>query len=66
MLIICYLNFFPTSEKLLSAKQSKISTELSGIMQLLKTLYAKWYVSLSHFLKIEGQGKKIITIIRLF
>lgn len=33
--------FFPTSEKLLTAKQCKIPTELSGITQLLKTLHAK-------------------------
>lgn len=33
--------FSPISEKLISAKQYKIPTELSGIMQLLKTLYAK-------------------------
>lgn len=34
-------NFGEASEKLLSAKQRKIPTELSEILKLLKMLYAK-------------------------
>lgn len=52
--------FFWASEKLLPEKQCKIPSELSGIMKLLKILYAQWYISLSHFLKIEGEREKII------
>lgn len=39
--INCMLLNFSTHEKLVSAEQYKIPTELSGIMHLLKTLYAK-------------------------
>lgn len=58
-----YVKIFQASEKLLPAKQGKIPTELSGIIKLLKISY----ISLSHFLKIEGERKKINdTIIRFF
>lgn len=54
---------FQASEKLLPAKQGKIPTKLFGIIKLLKMSY----ISLSHFLKIEGERKKInATIIRFF